>query len=91
MARGSAVLGRRGAVFWSLTSSNTCCYMEEAMQNFARFVGPEAGKAVALAVPGIVGALVAEPLILAALAGGLLVATGVVLGVGVRFVGDRAN
>ena len=72
-------------------SSNTYRGVEEAMQNFVRFVGPEIGKAVTLAVPSIVGALVAEPLILAALTGGLLVATGVVLVRGGGFVSARVS
>ena len=53
------------------------------MENVLKSVGPAAGQAVVAAVPMVVGAAIAEPLLLAAMAGAGILTLGIVLTVGV--------
>jgi hypothetical protein len=59
---------------------------EDKMENFIKTSGSAAGQAVVAAVPLIVGAAIAEPVLLAAMAGAGILAAGIVLTVSVMWV-----
>lgn len=56
------------------------------MENFIRNSGPAAGQAIATAVPMVLSAAVAEPVLLGAIVGAALISLGIVLTVGVMWV-----
>ncbi|MGD0107036.1 MAG: hypothetical protein ABSC06_23810 [Rhodopila sp.] len=56
------------------------------MENFSKTTGSATGQVVVSAVPMVVGAAIAEPALLAAMAGAGILAVGIVLTVGVIWV-----
>jgi hypothetical protein len=56
------------------------------MEYFMKTMGSAAGQALAAAVPIVVEAAIAEPALLAAMAGAGILATGIVLTIGVVWV-----
>jgi hypothetical protein len=56
------------------------------MENVIKISGSAVGQAIVAAVPTIVGAAIAEPVLLAAMAGAGILAVGIVLTVGVIWV-----